>query len=88
MTIIRLRMLAAAVLVPLFQVPAASLAQARLPDRQDNIWDWHDHQPTEAQVEQREKAAGVAPSPFQTDSESATLNQIYRRLLEHGEGRV
>jgi hypothetical protein len=66
----------------LLAAPAAALAQTQVPAREGNIWDWRDHQPTEAQIQQNEKAAGVAPTPSQKDSTSATVDQLYRQLLD------
>jgi hypothetical protein len=67
--------------VTLFGAPVAAFAQAQAPTRIDNIWNWHDHQPTETQVQRQEKAAGIAPTPSQETSDAATLSQIYRQLL-------
>jgi hypothetical protein len=65
----------------LLAAPVTAFAQAQPPTRVDNIWDWHDHQPTETQVQRKEKAAGIAPTPSQEASDAATLRQIYRQLL-------
>ena len=51
-----------------------------------NIWDWRDHQPTEVQVEQNEKAAGIAQTPSERESASATVEQLYRQLLQSSHG--
>jgi hypothetical protein len=64
--------------VALLAAPAAAFAQ--VPTREGNIWNWRDHQPTEAQVQQNEKAAGVAPTPSEDAAEAATLDRIYRQL--------
>jgi hypothetical protein len=67
------------------QAPAPSqaktLAKTEAPAREGNIWDWRAHQPTEGQVEQQEKAAGVAPTPSEKATEAATLDDIYRQLV-------
>jgi hypothetical protein len=68
--------------IALFTGPVAAFAQTQSPTRIGNIWNWHDHQPTEAQVQREEKAAGIAPTPSQKASDAATLNQIYRQLLD------
>jgi hypothetical protein len=67
--------------VALLAAPVAAFAQAQTPTREGNIWAWRDHQPTEAQVLQKEKAAGVAPTPSQNASEADILKQIYRQML-------
>jgi hypothetical protein len=66
---VRSSLLAVAALVPLFPVPAPLFAQVL----EDNIWGWHDHQPTEAWVRQNEEAAGVAASQSQTKAEHPAL---------------
>jgi hypothetical protein len=71
-----------ALAIALLTVPAAAFAQTQTPARIDNIWNWHDHQPTEAQVQREEKAAGIAPTASQNASDAATLRQIYRQLLD------
>jgi hypothetical protein len=60
---------------------AAAFAQTQTPIQIGNIWNWQDHQPTKAQVQREEKAAGIAPTPSQRASDLATLRQIYRQLL-------
>ena len=67
--------------VALLAAPVTAFAQAQPPTRVDNIWDWHDHQSTETQVQRKEKAAGIAPTPSQEASDAVTLRQIYRQLL-------
>jgi len=52
----------AAVLVPLFPVPATFFAQTQMPGQADNIWGARqDDQSAESRPS--EKAAGIAPSP-------------------------
>jgi hypothetical protein len=68
--------------VALLAAPVAAFAQAQPPTRIDNIWNWHDHQPTETQVQREEKAAGIAPTPSQEWSDAATLSRLYRQLLD------
>jgi hypothetical protein len=68
--------------ITLLAAPEAAFAQVQTPARVGNIWSWHDHQPSETQVQQQEKAAGIAPTPSQEASDAATLNQIYRQLLD------
>jgi hypothetical protein len=63
----------------LLAAPAAAVAQT--PTREGNIWGWRDHQPTMAQTRQSEEAAGVAPTPSQSDASSAAVGQLYRELL-------
>jgi hypothetical protein len=67
--------------VALVATPAAGLAQTQTPTREGNIWNWRDHQPTETQVRQEEKAAGVALAPSPEASDEAALRQIYRQLV-------
>jgi hypothetical protein len=60
---------------------AAALLTAQTPTRDANIWNGQDHQPTEAQVQQKEQAAGVAPTPSETASSAAAEDRIYQRLM-------
>jgi len=73
---------ALALTVALLAVPAATFGQTPTPSRDANVWGWHDHQPTQAEVVQRERAAGVAVSPSQRDSSAATVDELYRQILE------
>jgi hypothetical protein len=68
--------------VALLAAPAATFGQTPAPSRDANVWDWRDHQPTQAEVAQKEKAAGIAAPPSQRDSSDATLEQLYRQILE------
>ena len=65
----------------LLAAPVATFAQAQTATREGNIWNWRDHKPTETQVHQEEKAAGVAPTPSQESSDAATLSQLDGQLL-------
>ncbi len=56
---------------------------AQVQTREGNTWDWRDHQPTEPQVQQDERAAGVAPTQSEQDSAAATVDQLYRQLLQN-----
>jgi hypothetical protein len=83
---------ALALAVALLAAPPATLGQTPAPSRDApsrdapsrdaNVWGWHDHQPTQAEVVQRERAAGVAASPSQRDSAGATVDELYRQTLE------
>jgi hypothetical protein len=70
----------------LLVAPVATFAQVPTPTREGNIWGWRDHQPTEAQIQQDEKAAGITPTPSQRDSTSATVDQLYQQLLQRPPG--
>jgi hypothetical protein len=65
----------------LLAAPEAGFAQSGAPTREANVWDWRDHQPTEADVSQKEKAAGIAPTQSQRDSDSAALDELYEQLI-------
>ena len=64
----------------------AAFAQSSTPTRVGNIWDWSDHQPTQARTVQNEKTAGVAPSQSQIDANAAAEQQLYRQLLRRSSG--
>jgi hypothetical protein len=76
------RMSATALVVALLAASTTAFSQEQMPTRNANVWDWRAHQPTQAQAEQKEDAAGVAPSQSQSDAASATVNQLYRQLLD------
>ena len=65
----------AALLVP---GPSATLAE---PARNANIWDWQDHEPVPSDVQKKEQAAGVAPSPQRQQADDRELEGICRNLL-------
>ena len=88
---------ALAIAVALLAAPAATFSQTPAPSRDAptrdapsrdapsrdaNVWGWHDHQPTQAEVVQKERAAGVAASPARRDSAEDTVDELYRQLLE------
>ncbi|HET6239888.1 MAG TPA: hypothetical protein VFE41_33765 [Acetobacteraceae bacterium] len=74
------RVTVTALAVALLAAPATAFGQEQVPTRDANVWDWRAHQPTEAQVVNKEEAAGVAPTPSQRDSAAATVDQLYRQL--------
>jgi len=67
---------------PSRDAPSRDAPSRDAPSRDANVWGWHDHQPTQAEVVQRERAAGVAASPSQRDSAGATVDELYRQTLE------
>lgn len=75
------RLSAAALAVALLAAPAAAFARTQVPTRNGNVWDWRAHQPTQAQVEENEKGAGIALTPSQRESAQTTVNQLYRQLM-------
>jgi hypothetical protein len=75
------RVSVAAVAIALLAAPATAFSREQMPARNANVWDWRAHQPTQAQVEQKEHAAGVAPTQSQRESAAATVNQLYRQLM-------
>jgi hypothetical protein len=64
----------------------AAFAQSSTPVRVGNIWDWQDHQPTQAGTLQNEKVAGIAPSQRQIDANAVAEQQLYRQLLHRSSG--
>ena len=70
--------------VALVATPRFSLAQAQQqqpPAREDNIWGGKAHQPSEAEVLQREKDAGIA----QAVSIQQDVEQIYQNLINESQ---
>jgi len=64
----------------------AAFAQSSTQVRVGNIWDWQDHQPTQAGTLQNEKVAGIAPSQRQIDANAVAEQQLYRQLLHRSSG--
>jgi hypothetical protein len=60
----------AALLVP---DPSVTLAE---PARNANIWDWQDHESVPSEVQKKEQAAGIAPSPQQQQEDDRELESI------------
>jgi hypothetical protein len=79
-------MAATALTVALLAAPTAAFPQAQVPTREGNIWDWRDHQPTEAQVLKNEAAAGVELTPTQRHSASSAVDRLYRQLMGGSRG--
>jgi hypothetical protein len=77
---------AVALAAVLMTAAATSSYGGLVASREGNIWDWKVHQPTEGQVLQQEKAAGVLQTPAQSAHEDAVLNQINRELLGKAAG--
>jgi hypothetical protein len=70
-----------------FAVSCSTLASAEPggpPDRIGNIYGGFDHQPTQSQVQDRERAAGVGLDTAQQQRNAATVDRLYEQLL----GRV
>jgi hypothetical protein len=65
----------AALLVPELRVALTE------PARNGNIWDWQDHEPVPSEVQKKEQAAGIAPSPQQQQADDRELDSICRDLL-------
>jgi hypothetical protein len=80
------RVSVAAVAIALLAAPATAFSREQVPARNANVWDWRAHQPTEAQVEHKEDADGVAPTRSQSESETATVDQLYRQLMDGSRG--
>jgi len=76
------RVSVAAVAIALLVAPATAFSREQIPTRNGNVWDWRAHQPTEAQVEQNENAAGLAPTQSQRESATGTVNQLYQQLMD------
>jgi hypothetical protein len=64
-------------------VPAIGAAQ---PARIGNIWNGLPHQPTESEVLNAERAAGVAPTDAQARHQQQELDRMSRNLLRRAAG--
>jgi hypothetical protein len=81
MTNISFRIPAMALTLALLAAPAAAFTQSGVPTREGNVWGWHDHQPTEAEVSRKEAAAGIAPAPSPRASNTATVSELLRQVM-------
>ena len=79
------RLRGVALAIALFVVPAVGFAQP-VATQNGNVWDWRAHQPTEGRVQQKERAAGVAPTASQRDQAASTVDDLYRELLKGKNG--
>lgn len=70
-----------AMTIALLLAPAATSGQSGTPTREGNVWDWRDHQPTEAEVSRTERAVGVEPAPSERASNAATVDELYQQLM-------
>jgi len=71
-------------LLMFFAVSCRTLANAEQggpPARIDNIYGGLDHQPTQSEVQDRERAAGVGANTAQQQRNAATVDQLYEQLL-------
>jgi hypothetical protein len=59
----------------------ASAEQGEPPARIGNIYGGLDHQPTQSEVQDRERAAGVGANTVQQQRNAATVDQLYEQLL-------
>lgn len=67
-----------------FAVSCRTLASAEPggpPVRIDNIYGGLDHQPTQSEVQDRERAAGLGASTTQQQRNAATVDKLYEQLL-------
>ena len=63
------------------------LAAAQQGGREDNIWGGKAHQPTESEVVQQEKSAGIALPPQQQQRANDDVESLYQNLMQGEPGR-
>jgi hypothetical protein len=49
--------------------------------RNANIWDWRNHEPVPSEVQKKERAARILPTPQQQQAKDREVESIYRSLL-------
>jgi hypothetical protein len=59
--------------------PSVTFAESA---RNANIWDWRDHEPVPPEVQKKEQAAGILPTPEQQQAEDRELEGLYRSLIK------
>ncbi len=62
--------------------PIALGDQAQPPTRIANIYGGRNHQPTRAEVEQRERAAGVQPDAARQSADDASVRRLFEELTQ------
>ena len=65
-----------------FLLVGAWSAEAQTPAREGDTWGGYRHPPTEAELQQKESAAAVEATRSKEAAETATIDQIYRQLME------
>jgi hypothetical protein len=63
---------------PLVLGPSVTFAELA---RNANIWDWSDHEPVPSEVQKKEQAAGILPTPEKQQAEDRELESLYRSLI-------
>lgn len=63
--------------------PGVASAQPQQPLAEDNIWGGKAHQPTQTEVTQRERSAGLGTSSQQRQATDQELEALYQKLM-HG----
>lgn len=74
----------AALAAMLLYAPVLVSAQTQQPGREDNIWGGRDHQPTESDVNQQEKAAGIALPEQSQQRANDEVETLYQNLIQDG----
>jgi hypothetical protein len=64
--------------------PLLVSAQTQQPGREDNVWGGKDHQPTQSDVNQQEKAEGIAPSSQTQQRANDEVESLYQNLIQNG----
>jgi hypothetical protein len=59
-------------------------AQTQQPTREDNIWGGKAHQPTQSDVNQQEKASGIAPPTQDQQRANDEVENLYQKLIQPG----
>jgi hypothetical protein len=59
--------------------PSVTFAE---PARNSNIWDWRDHEPVPSEVQKKEQATGILPTPELQQAEDRDLESLYRSLIK------
>ena len=80
------RFASAVALMLLLSVPAPAQTQQDQPQaRIGNVWNNASHQPTQSEVSQEEKAAGIAPRPGQQRQTTDELQELDRQVMQRAQ---
>lgn len=76
----------ASVIAAALLVPTLAVAQdSQPPGRVGNVWDNKSHQPTQSEVTQQEKAAGLGGSAAAERQQTEELEELDKQVLERAQ---
>jgi TolA-binding protein len=78
-------LVAATLLLPTLALAQAAPADGQPPAREGNVWGSVSHQPTEGEVREQEKAAGLLGAKEQQRQRADEVNELDRQILQRAQ---